>query len=94
MDIINHFLGGAIFALIFYTALPSVGKEKRSLSFWALFTLVLAVGTLWEVFELSFGLTFVTQHQYLFDTILDLVMDMTGMIVAYRYFISAKQQVQ
>jgi hypothetical protein len=94
MDIINHFLGGAVVALIFYTGLSSVGKYRRDLSFWMLFMLVLAVGVLWEVFELTFGLTFVSQHQYLLDTVLDIIMDMLGMIAVYCYFISRQDQVQ
>lgn len=86
-DLINHFLGGAILVLIFALLFPSITRMSSCARFCALFALTLAAGLAWEMFELGFHLTFVSDHEYLGDTSLDIVMDMLGMTASYYYFL-------
>jgi len=82
-DIPMHFLGGICVALgiwslpFFRISLPS---RFETLLFYG--SAALGVGVLWEVFEVAIGVS-VTQTGYVFDTVLDLVMDVSGGIVGY-----------
>ncbi|HYC34568.1 MAG TPA: hypothetical protein VEC13_02445 [Candidatus Paceibacterota bacterium] len=86
-DLINHFLGGAILVLIFSLIFPTLNRLPSYTRFGALFALVFASGVAWEMFELGFHLTFVSDNEYLKDTSIDLVMDMLGMTSSYQYFL-------
>ncbi|MCK4918243.1 MAG: hypothetical protein KAS02_00440 [Candidatus Pacebacteria bacterium] len=87
-DIWMHFIGGFWVALtgyyIFYFSRFKQKFEKiiQKYSFLVIsLFFVLGVGILWELFELVFA--FPLRHGYLFDTILDLLMDILGWFVAY-----------
>ena len=99
-DIIMHFLGGFWLALLaFYILYLSDLKEKIEIwtqrvqigffekySFLIISLMfVLSIGILWEIFELFFA--FPLKQGYLFDTILDLIMDMMGWGVIYFIFL-------
>lgn len=43
----------------------------------------LFVGLFWEIFEIKTGLTFVSQVDYIFDTISDLIIDLLGALFFY-----------
>lgn len=44
----------------------------------ALISMVVVVGLLWEIYEVVFGLTFISDPEYLGDTTIDLIMDVVG----------------
>lgn len=81
-DIVLHFLGGAAVAAAFlWFVLNEFPSELRSRYSGILPTLgvVFTVGVLWEVFEVYFGLQAdSTVEVWMFDTGLDLVMDLIG----------------
>jgi hypothetical protein len=88
-DIPMHFLGGVIVAFFIYLMLqwklPNIVRSGNShflryLLFGALF-----VGLLWEALELKTGLTFVSQSDYIVDTISDLIIDLMG--ASFFYFV-------
>ncbi len=89
MDIINHFLGGVVFAIISFIFWKNVLK-KDVVDFFIVILSVLFIGILWEIFELYFGLTFVDAKGYVIDTILDIMMDITGGVCSYIYYIKNK----
>ena len=87
-DIIMHFLGGFWVALLsYYVFMLSDIKDKLSKinQKYSIFLIslifVLGVGLIWELYELVFA--FPLKPNYLFDTILDLIVDMKGWGVAY-----------
>ena len=87
-DILMHFLGGALVALlsmfIFYTSGYLNFPKEHFLSVFAMILgSVLLVGLVWELWELFVGFTDVLVDQG--DTILDLIMDIIGGIVAFSY---------
>ncbi len=77
-DIMLHFLGGLWVALMFQW-LARTGQYAHSLA--ATIFAVLFVGLAWEVFEFLVGSP--RESRYLFDTSLDIVMDLSGGIVGY-----------
>lgn len=86
-DIIMHFLGGfwcafVVLWFLYFSGYVSVPK-KRTLSAFITTGLVTAliVGVGWEVFEYVTGLTF-TVDAYVQDTMLDIIMDSVGGVVA------------
>jgi hypothetical protein len=93
-DIMMHFLGGlwvAFFVLWFNSWIPLPISPNTLLR---VVVAVIFVGILWEVYELVFGMTFVSDDGYFIDTIQDFIMDTLGGIVGWfitRRFISNKQ---
>lgn len=90
-DNINHFLGGAVFALVFYNLGLYINYQKdlsRIKSNILIILAILIVGVLWEVFEWYFELTFVSDTDYWSDTILDVIMDTIGGILMLKYIIT------
>jgi len=80
-----HFLGGlwiALIALWFYKSFAGEDAESGRGYLVALSTTVV-VGILWEVMEILAGLT-LTQANYEVDTVVDLIMDVIGAVVATR----------
>ncbi|MBI5134321.1 MAG: hypothetical protein HZA81_02980 [Candidatus Taylorbacteria bacterium] len=84
-DVMMHFLGGV------WTALFLLWVSRTNLGAW-LFSLttlrslvvgVIAVGVAWELYEIAFGFTFVTDSEYPLDTSIDLVMDTLGAIAVF-----------
>ncbi len=89
-DIVMHFLGGFWVAMLgYYILYLSDYKErfKNIIQKYSYLTtsliFVLSIGILWELFEAGLG-SYLKQG-YLSDTILDLIMDMSGWLVAYIY---------
>lgn len=77
-DVIQHFLGGAFVAIVAIWFLAEQEKNPRLL---LVFGSVLAVGVAWEVFEVIAGIP--RESNYVFDTSLDLVMDVVGAVSAF-----------
>ncbi|MBU4536520.1 hypothetical protein KJ603_00585 [Patescibacteria group bacterium] len=100
-DIVMHFMGGFWLAFCGYYIFYLSGwfkslkfsslKEKfysltKKYSFLVIsLSFVLSISLLWEVFELFFA--FPLKHGYVFDTILDLIMDIIGWGVFYFLFL-------
>lgn len=84
-DIPMHFLGGVCIALCF-ALLPffHIYLPKRYTTITVYLCVVLLVGVVWEIFEYMTGLSGVAvQNDFVFDTVLDLVMDVLGGVVGY-----------
>ena len=84
-DIMMHFLGGCLVALILLWLDRWRGTTLITIFVHA-FLWIMVVGLAWEIYELSFGLTFVAANGYLFDTILDLIMNTIGATTVYFIF--------
>lgn len=88
LDILVHFLGGfliglfVIFFAVSYSKLENLGKYKIII-FSLVIGITLAVGLLWELWEVFVGFTDTLTD--LGDTILDLIMDTAGSVVAIYY---------
>ncbi len=86
-DLVMHFAGGFLIAvIILYIGLYSghvEWKAPRKEMFLVTFGGMLVVGLLWEGFEMVVGAMTVAYDQYVFDTILDLVMDSVGAVAAF-----------
>ena len=78
LDVPLHFAGGIWLALAGSWALLAAG---RRLDERLVFTFVILGSIAWEIFEAVIG----TQREanFLFDTVLDLTMDMTGAIIGF-----------
>jgi hypothetical protein len=74
LDMLMHFLGGAVILLILYAA-----GVRRAL---VLLCTVLLVGILWEVYENLIGIT-LTEANIVTDTLSDLGLDLLGALGAY-----------
>ena len=87
-DIMMHFLGGAVIAILsmflFYTSgYMDFPKEHIGSVFAMTLGSVLLIGLVWELWELFVGFSDVLEDQA--DTFLDLIMDTVGGIVAFTY---------
>ena len=81
-DVPMHFFGGAMLALMLHSA-PVFRDSfpKGFLTRGATLVFVLFVGLSWEVFELLAGVP--VEDNFVFDTSLDLTMDLIGGYVGY-----------
>ena len=83
LDLVTHFLGGAVAALglfslkDFWPRLP-----KRSLRLPMIIAFVFLVAVAWEVFEVWAGIS-MNEPGYALDTVLDLIMGLSGGVVGY-----------
>lgn len=76
-DILLHLLGGAWVVLVSMWLLKVSNKVQP----WAsIIAVVIMIGALWEVFEMLIGAP--RESNYLFDTSLDLLMDVIGAVGA------------
>jgi len=87
-DIVMHFLGGALIGLLAIFAFYISGyinfpKDHKGSVFAITLSAVLVVGLGWELWELFLGWTDVLADRG--DTILDLIMDTIGGVVAFLY---------
>ncbi|MBX2866403.1 hypothetical protein KTR10_00365 [Candidatus Kaiserbacteria bacterium] len=83
LDVPMHALGGAVVALIpFALVTLRVSLPERLLRPVPVLVLVLVFGLIWEVFEHATGATFAAKN-YVFDTSLDLFLDLIGGYVGY-----------
>ncbi len=94
IDVILHFLGGLTVSLSSIWFLFSIKSYFSSLKltkgeivFFSIFCVVI-IGVLWEIFELYFGITFLSDGIfYIRDTSSDLLMDLAGGVVGSLYSI-------
>lgn len=88
-DMVVHFLGGVIVSLgalwfLFlsrYVPAPSVGRNGM---FAIALLAIVVIGISWEVFEVLSGIPI--EENFVFDTCIDLMMDLLGACVGYVYF--------
>ena len=87
IDIILHFLGGlcvALFALWFSSGKSDLKNWSQKKILFVALTSAICVGILWELYELYFGLTFLSDGaRYFVDTAKDLTMDFVGGIFGF-----------
>ena len=76
-DIVMHGLGGAWAALVLLWV-SRWSKFTFNSSLLVVLAGALIIGSGWEIYELTFGLTFTTARNYYSDTTLDLIMDLVG----------------
>ena len=75
-----HFLGG-LWVSLFTAWICASGKIAflpTKLSLGKILAVVIGVGIFWELYEIFFELTFISDPEYFGDTTLDLVMDTIG----------------
>ena len=89
-DSVMHFLGGALVALFFvylYFVSGAFVPKRKGVANYILISLLglVFVGVSWEIYELLYGLTYVTWADYASDTALDFVMDTLGGVSAALY---------
>ena len=89
-DMVMHFCGGFFIGLSILWVLTWNGKRDFSygqILFWGVGS-ALVVGILWEFFELYFGITYLHSSDYIGDNGMDLIMDLSGSLLAvwYSYF--------
>lgn len=82
LDVPVHFLGGAVVTFLFFS-LVDLGVRLPT---WCqkvvpVLIMVFLVGVAWELYELLIGI--VMRDNYVFDTTLDLVMDVCGGYVGF-----------
>ena len=73
LDVAMHFSGGVVIGLSAY-----VFGGRRAVILYA----VLLVGVVWEVYEYAIGISS-TEPKFIFDTGLDLAMDIAGALLVY-----------
>lgn len=89
IDIPSHFLGGFCATLFIWIFLwPPKNDYFRNIGITLI--AVLAIGILWELFEISLSLVDVTKLTYPVDTLGDLVVDLIGALVGYHHIIGKK----
>lgn len=88
-DYLMHFLGGLTLG-VFMAWLFRI-EERSADKLLKLFTLVMVLGVVWELFEYVSGITFSTQN-YGMDTVQDIIMDALGALVAYYLVTLQKRQ--
>lgn len=78
LDVPVHFAGGVWLALMGSWILLRAGQEMRVET---VFSIVVVLSIAWEIFELAAGIP--REANFLFDTVLDLTMDMAGAILGF-----------
>ena len=90
-DIILHFLGGIFVGLLilwfrFFSGYFGVHQHTSEVStFFFIVIATLIVGVGWEAFERALGQTWSVEGYYV-DTILDVIFDLIGSVVAFYFF--------
>ena len=90
-DLAMHLFGGFLGTLIVVYVLQKVGISPRTLPrkmFLLAFVVisVFAVGVVWELWEIFVGFTDPFDKADQVDTVIDLVMDIIGAIIAFVYY--------
>lgn len=85
-DFPMHFLGGLWLALFFLWLGSWVSLPIAPSNVFRVFVFVLIVGIFWELYELYFHITDVSDHIYVWDTSHDLIMDITGGLIGWYLF--------
>ena len=89
-DVLMHFLGGlSLGVLVFWVVFLSGFLVKKMpgnpySAVFITFVMVLVIGVLWEVFEYVYDIA-AEPHEYVSDTIVDIIMDSFGALVAGFY---------
>ncbi|MEI6478852.1 MAG: hypothetical protein WCO18_01020 [bacterium] len=79
-DSVSHLIGGfGIFFVLSYVF--SIKGRRPSLGSVVAFSLL--IGVIWELFELNYGITSISNHKYAYDTSSDLVFDVIGGFLAF-----------
>jgi hypothetical protein len=81
-----HFAGGVWIAFASVWLFAQLGRPG---GIFRVLTAVILVSIAWEIFEVAIGMT--TEKNYVFDTSLDLIMDVSGGILG---FLAARAMVQ
>lgn len=89
-DSIVHFFAGAalaIFFLWFYFFSEYFDPKKRSLKKFLIITFFgsMFVALSWEIYEIVFKQTFVQKNDYAYDTTMDIIMDILGILAGCFY---------
>jgi hypothetical protein len=89
-DSVVHFFGGAALAMFFlwlYFFSGWFAPKNRTLKNFLLVAILggVFVAVLWEVYELILGESVMQKQEYPFDTTLDFIMDLLGMLGACFY---------
>ncbi len=96
---IMHFLSGSLVAMaMILVGMRIFGKEASTVSGVAFMAIAatLVVGVLWEVFELHFGITLLSDGMaFISDTASDVVLDVSGGLcgILYAYKLGTIQKV-
>ncbi len=83
IDIPMHMLGGVVVAFGFLMVFRGYVSGGFARGLITTIVVVFSIGVSWEVFELSGGITDLTDFWYVFDTIQDLAMDILGGFLGY-----------
>jgi len=91
IDRIPHFSAGLLVGLatlwfVYISGYVKLEKRDQSTLFLLAFGAALVIGLLWEIFEITTGVTSTIYVDYYANTTGDLLMDMSGGVVAYIYF--------
>jgi hypothetical protein len=82
-DLPMHFLGGAIVAIAVFAIMDfGLPLPKWAGTSIAVLAFVLAIGVVWEIFEVVAEIS-TRERNYVFDTTIDLVMDLLGGVAGY-----------
>ena len=92
-DIFMHVLGGFIGALIFVSFLPEAHQTKPIVFFVSVFAAIF-IGIVWELYELTIGVTFTDEGKYLYDTFTDILDDIVGGLIAYLVLYPKTKQIE
>jgi len=88
LDAPSHIMGGIVTAMMLayflFTFFPRIQGANLNIT---IFLGVLVVGILWEVFELRFYMTSLSNYGYFTETISDIISNLTGSLIAQYYFI-------
>lgn len=83
LDLVTHSLGGAVAALGPFSLKDFWPRlSARFCRFPTIISFALSVAVVWEVFEVWAGIS-MSEPGYVFDTMLDLIMGLSGGIVGY-----------
>ncbi|HEY4511413.1 MAG TPA: hypothetical protein VJH55_01085 [Candidatus Paceibacterota bacterium] len=84
-DIMMHVLGGMAVGLLLYWFLyrSAIVSIPRLPSWGVVLVGTIVVGVGWEIFEYVIHLTYTNKESYVFDTSVDLLMDVVGAYGAY-----------
>jgi len=84
-DLVMHFLGGLVVGLFLAWLYVFVLKKKPDgRLIWASVVGVIIIGSLWEIYEVFIGIN-VTHEPYVWDTTIDIILDITGAIIGSKY---------
>ena len=96
IDIPMHIIGGfwiaitALWMSLLVNHIDAINGYRKK-SFIVMILAVIAVAILWELFELIFKITSISQPNYFLDTLSDISNGIVGGLFAFFYFIASKK---